>query len=172
MHFSKLFTHCPTCGSSSFITNSEKSCRCHACGFVYFINASAAVAVFIVNEQGELLVCKRGKAPAKGTWDLPGGFVDENENAEQAVSREINEELNLKISECKYLFSFPNRYEYSGLTIPTLDLFFECKVADLSGIQAADDVAECFFVPINDVNADLFGLESIKNGVTLFIRKL
>ena len=169
MHFSKLFNYCPSCGSSSFATNSEKSCRCQSCGFVYYINASAAVAVFIFNEKGQLLVCERGKEPAKGSWDLPGGFVDEDESAEQAVIREINEELGVDISACRYLFSFPNRYEYSGLTIPTLDLFFACTVYDITQIKADDDVAACHFVSLNEINTDMFGFESIRNGVIKFI---
>ncbi len=169
MHFSKRFNFCPACGSSGFVADSEKSCRCTSCNFVYFINASAAVAVFIFNEKGQLLVCERGKDPAKGSWDLPGGFVDDDETAEQAVVREIKEELGVEISHCTYLFSFPNRYEYSGLTIPTLDLFFKCTVIDTTQIQAADDVAACHFVSLNEINTDMFGFESIRNGVVKFI---
>ena len=87
---------------------------CSSCGFVFYINAAAAVATFIRNEAGELLVCRRAKEPAKGTLDLAGGFVDENETAEEAVSREIAEELQAKITHAEYLFSLPNSYEYSG----------------------------------------------------------
>lgn len=45
-------------------------------GFVYYFNPSSAVACFIKNAKGELLLVRRGKEPAKGTLDLPGGFVD------------------------------------------------------------------------------------------------
>ena len=128
MHFSKLFQYCPKCGSQLFVQNNEKSKRCENCDFVMYVNASAAVAAFIVNEQNELLVCRRAKDPAKGTLDLPGGFVDDNETAEQAVVREVNEELNVSVVASEYLFSLPNKYEYSGWTIPTLDLFFLCKI--------------------------------------------
>ncbi len=128
MHFSLLFQYCPRCGSHSFIQNNEKSKRCESCGFVLYVNASTAVAAFIVNEKGEMLVCKRAKEPAKGALDLPGGFVDDNETAEEAVVREIHEELNANVTGLKYLFSLPNKYEYSGWTIPTLDMFFICKL--------------------------------------------
>ncbi|ADQ80933.1 NUDIX hydrolase [Paludibacter propionicigenes WB4] len=171
MHFSVLFTHCPACGSVRFIQNNEKSKRCESCGFVFYMNASAAVAAFIVNSQGELLVCVRGKNPAKGTWDLPGGFVDDNETAEEAMCREIEEELRAQVVEAKYLFSLPNKYEYSGLQIPTLDMFFACKLEDISNLQPSDDVADCFFVPMDEVNPELFGLESIKKAVGMFINK-
>jgi NAD+ diphosphatase len=170
MHFSKLFTHCPACGSDKFAQNNEKSKRCESCGFVFYINPSAAVAAFIINEAGDLLVCKRGKEPEKGTWDLPGGFVDGNETGEEAMIREIKEELQAKVIDYKYIFSLPNLYEYSGMTIPTLDMFFTCKIADNSLLTASDDVADCFFVSLKDVKTEHFGLKSIQKGVGMFLQ--
>ena len=41
-----------------------------ACGFVYYFNPSSAVACFIKNAKGELLLVRRGKEPAKGTLDV------------------------------------------------------------------------------------------------------
>ena len=170
MHFSLLFTYCPACGSAKFVQNNQKSKRCESCGFVFYMNASAAVAAFIVNKAGDLLVCRRGKEPEKGTLDLPGGFVDDNESAEQAVIREIEEELQAKVTESRYVFSLPNRYKYSGLMIPTLDMFFACKLEDITNLKPSDDVADCFFVPLNELKPELFGLESIKKAVGMFLR--
>jgi NADH pyrophosphatase NudC (nudix superfamily) len=167
MHFSELFKFCPVCGSADFVQNNEKSKNCKACGFVYYINASAAVAAFVVNDAGELLICKRAKEPAKGTYDLPGGFVDSNESAEIALKRELLEELNAEIIEMDYQFSLPNIYEYSGMTIPTLDLFFTCKLNSYDNLQPADDVEDCFFVPVAELNPALFGLSSIKKAVEI-----
>ena len=171
MHFSALFTHCPACGSEKFTQNNQKSKRCEACGFVFYLNASAAVAAFILNDSGALLVCKRGKNPEKGTLDLPGGFVDDNESAEEAMYREIGEELKAKVIEAKYLFSLPNQYKYSGLTLPTLDMFFACKLEDTTNLQPSDDVEDCFFLPLNKLNPELFGLKSIREAVTRFVNK-
>lgn len=170
MHFSKLFTHCPACGSASFLHNNEKSKRCETCNFVFYMNASAAVAAFILNDAGELLVCIRGKEPEKGTWDLPGGFVDGDESAEEAMSREICEELQVAVFESTYLFSLPNIYEYSGLTVPTLDMFFSCKLENTTQIVPTDDVEDCFFIALNEINPQFFGLKSIKKAVALFLK--
>ena len=70
------FLYCPECGSSHFEVNNEKSKKCADCGFVYYFNPSAATVALILNEKNELLVCRRAKEPAKGTLDLPGGFID------------------------------------------------------------------------------------------------
>jgi NADH pyrophosphatase NudC (nudix superfamily) len=171
MHFSALFTHCPACGSDKFSQNNIKSKRCESCGFVFYMNPSAAVACFILNTSGQLLVCRRGKNPEKGTLDLPGGFVDDNETAEEAVKREIGEELQATVIESKYLFSLPNQYEYSGLLIPTLDMFFACKLEDTNNLHASDDVADCFFVPLDELDPELFGLKSIKKAIARFLDK-
>ena len=75
-HPLEKFIFCPVCGNKSFNINDFKSKKCGTCGFTYYANPCSATAAFILNDRGELLVAKRGKEPAKGTLDLPGGFVD------------------------------------------------------------------------------------------------
>ena len=171
MNFSTLFKFCPVCGSGQFDQHNIKSKMCNSCGFIYYINPSAATAAFIRNDDGDLLVCRRAHEPAKGTLDLPGGFIDYNETAEQGVAREIEEEIGVKAIAVKYLFSLPNDYVYSGMDIPTMDLFFECKLEDYRRILPADDVEECFFLPIREINPALFGLNSVKKAVGMFIEQ-
>ena len=169
MHFSELFGFCPVCGSSEFKLNNFKSKKCDNCGFVFYINPSAAVAAFIVNENKELLISIRAHEPAKNTWDLPGGFVDDDETAEEALIREIKEELNLETDCVKYLFSVPNKYEYSGFTVPTLDLFYEVQIQNFSKLEATDDVLEAMFVPFDKIDIESFGLPSIKKAVKYYL---
>lgn len=101
----------------------RKSKQCTTCGFVYYFNPSSAVACFIRNAAGEILLVRRAKDPAKDTLDLPGGFVDMHESAEEAAHREVKEETGLDITECRYLFSIPNLYMYSGFEVHTVDMF-------------------------------------------------
>lgn len=124
------FAYCPKCGSPRFGIHNGKSKQCPDCGFVYYFNPSSATVAFIVNERHELLVCRRAKDPAKGTLDLPGGFVDMYETAEEGVAREVLEETGMTVTQAQYLFSLPNLYLYSGFTVHTLDMFFRCQVKD------------------------------------------
>lgn len=55
-----------------------------------------AVVFSIVNEDLKVLLIRRNKAPFKGKYALPGGFVEHHENLEQAVKRELAEETNVK----------------------------------------------------------------------------
>ncbi len=164
-HLLHLFSHCPVCGAKTFAEDTEKSKRCKACGFQYFMNPSASTVAIIVDEMGRLLSVRRSKEPAKGTLDLPGGFCDCNETAEEGVRREVLEETGLIVTEARYLFSLPNRYLYCGLNIPTLDLFFLCKAKDTTGATAMDDAAEVLWLPWDKVNPSDFGLKSISLGV-------
>ena len=165
------FRFCPVCGSSGFAVNDFKSKHCPACGFTYYANPSSATAAFILRD-GCLLVARRGKEPARGTLDLPGGFADMGETAEEGMRREIMEETGLTVSSLAYLFSLPNRYLYSGMTIHTLDLFFRADVPHDAEPHAADDAAELMWVPLSQVQPSDFGLQSISTAVERFLRLL
>ena len=133
------------------------------------INPSAATVALILNEKNELLVCRRAKEPAKGTLDLPGGFIDMNETGEEGVAREVLEETGLKVKKAIYQFSLPNIYVYSGFPVHTLDMFFLCTVEDMSHFSAMDDVADSFFLPLSEIHPEDFGLDSIRRGLSLFL---
>ena len=165
------FKYCPKCGSAPFEIHNEKSKQCTDCGFVYYFNPSSATVALILNEKDELLVCRRAKEPAKGTLDLPGGFIDMNETLEEGVAREVKEETGLLVTHTRYLFSLPNRYVYSGFTVHTLDSFFRCTVADSSHYEAHDDAAELFFLPPSRIRPEDFGLDSIRQGVQRFLEE-
>ena len=168
-HPLSYFRFCPHCGSNRFIEHDFKAKHCELCGFVYYANVAAATACFIKNGRGELLVARRKKEPAKDTLDLPGGFVDMSENGEEAIVREIKEETNLEITELKYLFSLPNIYRYSGMDIHTLDLFFETTVENCEYMSANDDVSELLFLPLHEVDASFFGLNSVRDAVEKYL---
>jgi mutator protein MutT len=164
-HPLKSFEYCPRCGSKHFNINGERSRHCTNCNLTYYANASASTAAIITNSKGEVLLATRVFDPAKGKLDLPGGFVDMNETAEEAIIREIKEELNLDVQNPQYLFSLPNEYNFSGITVHTLDLFFKVKIDDNAIITSADDVASAQFYDLNNVNIEDIGLNSIKKAI-------
>lgn len=168
-HPLELFRYCPVCGSQHFVINNFKSKKCEDCGFTYYANPCAATAAFILNDRNELLVVRRAKEPAKGTLDLPGGFVDMYETAEEGMRREIKEETNMDIGEMEYLFSSPNVYQYSGLGVHTIDMDYLIRVSSNVTVHADDDAAECMWIPLQDVHPEDFGLTSIRNAVIRFL---
>ena len=147
-HPLRSFRFCPRCGSEHFEVNDFKSKRCADCGFTYYYNAAAAVVAFVLNGRGELLVCRRACDPARGTMDLPGGFVDAGEPLEAALVREVQEETGLSLSSARYLFSLSDDYLYSGFLVRSCDAFFLCTAKDEALLRSGDDAADCRFVPL------------------------
>ena len=160
---SNIWRYCPYCGAKSFHAGDENYMQCDACQKKFYINASGAVACIIENPQGEILLTRRKFEPAKGMLDLPGGFVNIGETAENAVKREIKEELNLETVSMQYIGSSHNRYLFGGMVYFTLDLGFKCLVADFSNMQVADDVDGFVFLPHHRINLQEIGFPSIRN---------
>ena len=159
------FRFCPRCGSSRFPENDKKSKKCANCGFVFYLNASSAVAAIIVNDNGEMLLCRRAHEPYKGTLDLPGGFADLHESAEDAVRREIREEIGAEVEAIQYFDSFPNIYPYSGFDVHTLDIVFACRLKKNSILAPNDDVSEIIFIPFDKIKPEEIKLSSIRKAV-------
>jgi len=67
----------------------------------------AAVGALVLNKDRVLLV-KRGKAPAKGLWALPGGKIELGETMTQALEREILEETGLSVRADHIIHVFDN----------------------------------------------------------------
>lgn len=61
-----------------------------------------AVGAFLV-EGGELLLVKRAQEPGAGKWSVPGGAIEVGEKAEEALRREVREELGINISSTRLL---------------------------------------------------------------------
>ena len=163
-----LFKFCPRCGCDAFVENDFKSKHCNGCGFTYYFNPLAATVAIITNCRGEILVATRSKEPAKGTFDLPGGFCDSYETAEEGVAREVLEETGLKVTSAQYLFTIPNIYNYSGMELHTMDMFFKCEVNDCNALKADDDVADLRWIAIEELESKDFGLQSISKSIDKF----
>lgn len=163
------FRFCPQCGAEGFSDYAGRAKRCENCRLTYFHNVASAVACLVRNPEGEYLFVRRAKDPAKGTLDLPGGFVDPLETVEEAVCREIKEETGLSVSRLSYLLSRPNVYPFSGIDVYTSDLFFVVEVDSFEGAVAADDAAELVISRLEERSADEFGLISIKGFMQDFL---
>jgi NAD+ diphosphatase len=100
--------YCIECGKP--LTKTSGAAYVCADNHYYYNNPRAAAAVVIFNENNEILVSKRAIEPRKGTYDLPGGFVEPNETVEDAVIREMSEETTLTIDKTHILASYALEY--------------------------------------------------------------
>ena len=166
-HPLEKFKFCPACGSPEFKIDTFKSKKCEKCKFNYFYNSAGAVPVIIKDKEDNYLFVKRKYDPLKGTLDLPGGFIDFGETAENCAVREVKEETGIDIQEkdLKFLFSVPNYYNYSNFIITSIDIYFEACIDSFKNGIANDDAQELVILKKNEIDISKIGFEGIKKGV-------
>ncbi len=160
--FDKVLTYCPRCGNRGMTLNSSGGLLCPGCELEFFFNTAAAVAALITDVGGRLLLTVRKNDPGKGMLDLPGGFVNHDESAEDALRREVLEELGIEITNLRYFGSWPNSYEYSGLKYKTLDLAFIADIDGDSDIIPGDDVSDYVFMDLCKISQEDMAFDSIR----------
>ena len=134
---------CPICGEA--IDNTGDRVECRACGYVGYANAVPGVEAVCVDASGRVLLGRRANDPAAGLWDLPGGFLHENELPLDALRREIREETALEIEPQTFLGHWLEPYD--GRTVLCL-----AWTARADGVgRAGDDLVELRWFPPDEL---------------------
>ena len=82
------------------------------------------VVAAIIQKENKILATKRGYGEFINMWEVPGGKIESGETKEQALVREIKEELNIEISVDK--FAIDIEYQY-----PNFYLFMSCFMCSI-----------------------------------------
>ena len=82
------------------------------------------VVAAIIQKENNILATKRGYGEFINMWEFPGGKIESGETKEQALVREIKEELNIEISVDK--FAIDIEYQY-----PNFYLFMSCFMCSI-----------------------------------------
>lgn len=153
------FHFCPKCGQAALKPVGIKACRCEACGFLYYHNPAPAVVAVI--EDGErIMLTTRVNEPHRGRLALPGGFIDYEESLEDALVREIHEELDLTVRELHYLCSHWDQYAYQGNLYHTLVAYYVVRVEDLDRATPQDDISSFEMVCPEDIDLENLAFEA------------
>jgi 8-oxo-dGTP diphosphatase len=88
--------YCPRCGQPATVAY-PRSITCPHCGYGAYYNPKPVAAAIPVDRDGRLILLRRAFEPGKDLWTFPGGFVDLGESVEEAVRREVMEELRITI---------------------------------------------------------------------------
>lgn len=136
---------------------------CPSCGIRLYHNPTPAVSILPVKD-GKVLLAKRAIEPYKGDYDVLGGFLDFGETAEEAVRRELKEEVGLEVKSMKFFRTYVDRYGKDGEH--TLGLFF---IVEAEGTPiATDDVAACEWIPIEELDKIRSGFKSVPQALRDF----
>ncbi|MFI2563165.1 NAD(+) diphosphatase [Paenarthrobacter sp. NPDC018779] len=97
-------THCPQCGTPTDLEAGGWVRRCPKDNSEHYPRTDPAIIVTVVGPDGRLLLGGGGPTDAKNYSTL-AGFVEPGESLEQAVVREIGEEVGVRVTACQYLGS-------------------------------------------------------------------
>jgi bifunctional NMN adenylyltransferase/nudix hydrolase len=113
----------------------------------------------VVQCAGRVLLIQRGKAPGRGLYAVPGGFIEQRETCWQSCLRELEEETHLKLLDATMrrslrsvaVFDHPDRSQ-RGRTI-THAHHFDLGERELPEVRADDDAASVQWLPIAELAA-------------------
>ena len=95
---------CGACGTPTDVQEAGHSRKCPNCGLHHFPRTDPAVIMLVTDGERAVL----GRRPgAVGRWSVLAGFVEPGETLEQAVAREVKEEVGLNVTHARYLASQP-----------------------------------------------------------------
>ncbi len=99
-------THCPRCGAGTRVASAGHIRVCVADGSEHYPRTDPAVIMAVVDADDRLLLGRQSAWP-EGRFSTLAGFVEPGESLEQAVRREVEEEVGVVIGEVDYLGSQP-----------------------------------------------------------------
>jgi NAD+ diphosphatase len=97
-------THCPRCGTPTVVEAGGWVRRCPADSSEHYPRTDPAIIVTVVGPDGRVLL-GGGGAPDAKNYSTLAGFVEPGESLEQAVVREVLEEVGVRVTACQYLGS-------------------------------------------------------------------
>lgn len=120
----------------------EWASECTGCGFKRFFNPNPCSNVIVTNGDAVLMV-QRSINPSKGQFDLPGGYMDmQDENMENASLRELSEEVGLTaddITELRYLGSLKSpTYIWQDTAIKNISFYYVAQLKNADKELALD----------------------------------
>ena len=117
------------------------------------VTVDAVVFGFFENK-AKLLLIKRKKEPFKGKWALPGGFIEIDEELEDAVVRELAEETGLADIKLEQMHTFGTvGRDPRGRQITIV--FMGIATKGQTRIKAGDDAAKAQWFDIEELPKDM-----------------
>jgi len=119
--------HCMKCGKALLSARVDGFQRwvCPSCAWTHYNNPRPCVTA-VIGDTDRVLLTRRAVQPGLGLWDLPGGFMEPGEHPEQALAREICEELGVGLKSTELLGFYPDVYGKEDIHI--LNIVFCCRI--------------------------------------------
>lgn len=155
--------YCRRCGTK-IAEVAKDTYRCES-GHTLFAHSLPTVGLLLVNEADEVLIAVRGIEPGKGTFGIPGGFLDIGETLEEGLAREVEEEIGVAphlYETPQFLCSGIDLYDYDGETRTNVASMFWSRASPRCQPSAKDEVASIRWIPLAVLNPDDFFFPAIQ----------
>jgi len=109
IEWARTHRFCGRCGEQTEMAHNERAFRCPACKLLAFPRLSPAIITLVTRGEGadEEALLARGVNFPMPMYSCLAGFVEPGENLEQAVAREVEEEVGVVVSDVEYIASQP-----------------------------------------------------------------
>jgi 8-oxo-dGTP diphosphatase len=139
---------CPRCRTELEAGPGRASCP--ACALVAYANPAPTACAAVLDDLGRVLLARRAGDVFGGCWDLPGGFVEEDEHPLDTIRRELREETGLLVEPGEFIGVWMDRYSEDDSGPSTLNLYWTARAA-AGEARAADDVSELRWFPLDEL---------------------
>jgi ADP-ribose pyrophosphatase YjhB (NUDIX family) len=123
---------------------------CPTCEFVFWQNPVVGVAV-IVMDKDRIVLGRRSRGVYQGTWCIPCGYVEYDEDVRQAAQREFLEETGLLV-EVGEVYAVHSNFHNPAMH--SVGIWFQGTVLD-GTLQSADDLDEVAYVSLGHIPDNL-----------------
>ena len=134
------------------------------------------VVAAVIMKDNKILATQRGYGEFKGKWEFPGGKIEQGEDLEKALIREIKEETNADINVLEYISTV--KYDYPNFHLIMHNYLCEAK-NNLEFVYHNDNDLEhdnMLWLGLNELNdvdwlpADVLVLDSINEIASKYIK--
>lgn len=166
--------YCPTCKGKLVrkVPPGDDRPRlvCSRCERVLYENPAPTACAVIV-EGDRVLLTKRAYEPKKGLWDLPGGYIEVGETPEEALHREVWEEVGMQITIVGLLGFFVDTYGDGGTDTLNISFLAHPTGDARQGLRPGSDVEEIVWFDKNSLpDPDLLAFRNTREALRAWLQ--
>ena len=113
VEWDRTHRYCGRCATPTEVVAGERARRCPTCGLLAFPRLAPAMIVLVTRDDGREALLARGTRFPVPMWSCLAGFVEPGETLEEAVHREVREEVGLEVDDVRYWGSQPWPFPHS-----------------------------------------------------------